>query len=143
MLHKLFIAENAPKAIYVSYRPGNCYWCDVFSICLCVLRYLDDSLISILFFHLMQEVSVLSGDQLMYQSMKCEPPETPPERTGVNPPNPSSPSAGILITSGASYKVPEASNNWKAEVKVRCISIPYHPLCIFLTLACRGFGISP
>jgi hypothetical protein len=70
----------------------------------------------------MQEVSVLSGDQLMFQSMKCEPPETPPERTGMSTSisGSTSPtaSAGILITSGGSYKVPEASNNWKAEVKV-------------------------
>jgi hypothetical protein len=60
------------------------------------------------------EVSVLSGDQLMYQSMKCEPPETPPEK--MAPPSASSPtaSAGLLISS---YKVPEATNNWKAEVK--------------------------
>jgi hypothetical protein len=66
---------------------------------------------------------VLSGDQLMFQSMKCEPPDTPPERSAAgsnmgNPGNPNSPSAGVLMTGGREYKVPEASNNWKAEVKV-------------------------
>ena len=70
----------------------------------------------------MQEVSVLSGDQLMYQSMKCEPPETPNEPNGLNTSNNNNPTAsspaGILISSVGSYKVPEASNNWKAEVKV-------------------------
>lgn len=59
----------------------------------------------------------------MYQSMKCEPPETPPAGgMGVPPPNTTpTASAGILISSGGlssgGYKVPEASNNWKAEVK--------------------------
>jgi hypothetical protein len=65
----------------------------------------------------MQEVSVVSGDQLIYQSMKCEPPETPPERLNINTKTANNPtaSAGILITG---YKAPEASNNWKSEVKV-------------------------
>lgn len=68
----------------------------------------------------MQEVSVLSGDQLMYKSMICEPPETPPEQKLSAPKSANATaSAGILMGGGAgTYKVPEASNNWKAEVKV-------------------------
>ncbi len=78
----------------------------------------------------MQEVSVLSGDQLIYQSIKCEPEPTTNtnDKKNLNAPPPNNPQAtntpipssspGLLMTSGAAYKPPEASNNWKADIKV-------------------------
>lgn len=55
--------------------------------------------------------------------MKCEPPQSPTERRKLNLPSTplggsnTAASAGILITSTPTYKVPEAINNWKSEIR--------------------------
>lgn len=54
--------------------------------------------------------------------MKCEPPQSPTERRKLNIPSAplnsnTAASAGILISSTPTYKAPEATNNWKAEIR--------------------------
>eukprot|EP00026_Physarum_polycephalum_P007369 Phypoly_transcript_07428.p1 GENE.Phypoly_transcript_07428~~Phypoly_transcript_07428.p1 ORF type:complete len:444 (+),score=108.09 Phypoly_transcript_07428:147-1478(+) len=94
---------------------ASCYWLLFVCLVCCISFLLKKMHQQQRYAQIDLEVSVLSGDQLMFQSMKCEPPETPPERSaGGNMGNPNSPSAGLLMTG---YKVPEATNNWKAEVK--------------------------